>query len=155
MFSASKVGGSRGSRSLLPGWHPLLHIFFIVPWRAFLVKRKFLVASTRGRLPLLFTEMPRREILGKWASGVWDSRKLNFYHYSSSETLYVGVVQYVVDRGCMYELPVNGVRGNRTSDNSHSRKPVCSFANRYALGPGLSAVSYPAGLGRQHNMYRV
>ena len=26
VFSASKVGGSRDSTLLLPGWHPLLHI---------------------------------------------------------------------------------------------------------------------------------
>ena len=73
MFSASKVGGSRGSRSLLPGWHPppTHHLkvqpgFFIVHWRAFLVERKFLVASTRGNLPLvLATELLRRRVFSE------------------------------------------------------------------------------------------
>ncbi len=62
------------------------------------------------------TELPRAFILGNWASGVRNSRKLNSYHYSFSETLYVGVVLYLADRGCMHELPVYGVLGNWASD---------------------------------------
>jgi hypothetical protein len=56
--------------------------------------------------------LPRRGLLGNWASGVWNSRKLNFYHYSFSETLYVGVILYAADRGWIHEIPVNGVLGN-------------------------------------------
>ena len=40
------------------------------------------------------------------------SRKLDFYHCSFSETPYVGVILYVADRGCIHELPPNGVLGN-------------------------------------------
>src|SRR5215203_6760755 len=58
------------------------------------------------------TELPVFSILGNWVSGVQNSRKLNFYYYSFSETLYVGVILYAVDRGCMHELPAYGVLGN-------------------------------------------
>ena len=68
------------------------------------------------------TRLPISGVLGNWASGVRNSRKLNFYHYSFSETLYVGVVLYLVDRGCMHELPVYGVLGNWASDIGDSRK---------------------------------
>src|SRR5215207_8112582 len=43
--------------------------------------------------------MPRREILGNWVSGVRNSRKLNLYHYSFLETLYVGVILCAADWG--------------------------------------------------------
>jgi hypothetical protein len=33
-----------------------------------------------------------------------DFSEVNFYHCSFSESLYVGVVLCVVDRGCMHEL---------------------------------------------------
>src|SRR5215203_3712988 len=58
------------------------------------------------------TELPTLPILGNWVSGVQNSRKLNFYHYSFSETQYVGVVLHVADWGCMHDLPPNGVLGN-------------------------------------------
>jgi hypothetical protein len=54
VFSASKVGGSRGSTLLLPGWHlpPIHHLkaqlgFFIVHWRTARVKLGTFTSSTR------------------------------------------------------------------------------------------------------------
>ena len=55
---------------------------------------------------------PRIRLSGSPVSGVRDSQKLNPWHYVSAETLYVGAVLCVADRGCMDELPVNGVLGN-------------------------------------------
>ena len=39
-----------------------------------------------------------------------------------------------------------------SAGKGYSRKPVCSFANRYALGVGLSAFMRPGGRGGQHTM---
>src|ERR687896_595928 len=72
-FSASIGRGSRGSKSLLPGWHPLLHIIqrsspasFFIPWRGLSETQ----AATES------TQLPRLVILGKWVSGIPSSRKL-------------------------------------------------------------------------------
>jgi hypothetical protein len=47
----------------------------------------------------LFTQMPRRGILGNWVSGVRNSRKPNLFHYSFLKSLYVGAILYVADWG--------------------------------------------------------
>jgi hypothetical protein len=39
-----------------------------------------------GGLPLLFTENPRRRVLGRWASGVRNSRNRGFRHLAFPET---------------------------------------------------------------------
>src|SRR5215218_8221985 len=72
----------------------------------------------------LFTELPRRVLLGNWASGVRNSRKLNLCHYSFLETLYVGLILYGVDWG--YTLTHEQLSGVWSS-----RKPsfvLCSIA---------------------------
>ncbi len=61
---------------------------------------------------VLFTHLPRRSVLGNRVSGVRNSRKLNIYNFSFSETLYVGIVLYVLDWGYIDELPLYGVLGN-------------------------------------------
>src|SRR5215204_84789 len=64
-----------------------------------------LLCSEIGRLhePLhrtrLFSELPRRVLLGNWVSGVGDSRKPNLCHHSFLETLYVGVISCSADKG--------------------------------------------------------
>src|SRR5215208_3918062 len=79
----------------------------------------------------LFTLLPRREILGNWVSGVRNSRKLNLYHYSFLETLYVGVILCAADWGyARMHQQLSGVWS--------SWKPVCSRSDTYALGPGQS-----------------
>jgi hypothetical protein len=75
-----------------------------------------------GRGLPLFTELPRRGVLGNWASGVRNSRKPNFCHYSFSQTPYIGVVLYVADRSCMHEIPLIGVLGNSIAASPNSRK---------------------------------
>src|SRR5215203_4101504 len=74
----------------------------------------------------LFTELPRRGVLGNWVSGVQNSRKLNLCHYSFFETLYAGV------------LLCAGVWGyarmhQQLSGVWSSRKPACSRSDAYGI----------------------
>src|SRR5215217_1442285 len=83
MFSTSKVGGIRGSRTLLSGWHPpsYTHHPAVQPGSSFIVNKRLTKvkprssANLRGGLPL-FPENPRRVLLGNRASGIRASRKL-------------------------------------------------------------------------------
>jgi len=54
---------------------------------SYVVQHKRLVSIGSGAP--LFTELPRREILGNWVSVVQNSRKLNLCHYTFLETLYI------------------------------------------------------------------
>ena len=88
-----KVGGTRGSTSLLPGWHPPpTHHLKVQPGSSFIVNKRLTKvkprssANLRGGLPL-FPENPRRVLLGNRASAKSHSRKPGFRHGVFSETL--------------------------------------------------------------------
>src|SRR5919107_3851605 len=72
-FSASIGRGSRGSRSLLPGWHPLLHIIQRSSPASFFVPCRGLSETQAATVP---TQLPRPVILGNPVSGKYHSRKL-------------------------------------------------------------------------------
>src|SRR5215203_6830083 len=80
--------------------------------------------ALEGRLPL-FTESPRRLILGNWVSGVGHSRKPNLCHYSFLETPYVGSSYAQRTRamhGCTNKFPAYGILGNWASGIRDSQK---------------------------------
>src|SRR5829696_79195 len=60
------------------------------------------------------------------------------YYYSFSETLYVGVILYAVDRVWMHELPAYGVLGNpgRSAHSYHCTRLSPSYAGCTVAGVG-------------------
>jgi hypothetical protein len=84
-----------------------------------------------SELPL-FTRLPRRPLLGNWASGVGNSRKLSFRHWAFSETQ--GIRRAGAVRPWLIYQKSSGLAALEVSS-------VSSSAGTYL--PGLSEIAHP------------